>query len=300
MFATIALCAGCSGVPASPDAQPQARLARGATAQNLLYLSDYANGDVRIYAYPAGTPVGTLSGFAGPAGLCVDKAGNVWVVNSPTALAEYPHGGTHRITTLHDFKAISLLGCSVDPATGNLAVTDLGSARGAGHVSIYAKAAGTPTRYYGTNLRYVYFCGYDPAGNLFVDALDGQNNTRLVEISRGSKTLKQIKLNESVAFPGGVQWDGKYIAVGDQEYNHQHESAIYQVSVSGSNGNVVGVTKLDASCDVLQYWIAGSHVVAPDACLNKVNVYPYPAGGGATKQIGQFAYPVGATVSVAR
>jgi hypothetical protein len=317
---SIVLCAGCGGTSASFGVQPPLRIAgarrvdhseswmaRGAVAQNLLYLSNYANGDVRVYAYPAGTPVGALTGFAGPAGLCSDKAGNVWIVNSPTsALAEYAHGATSRIKTLYDFKAVSLLGCAVDPVTGELAATDLGSAGEAGHVSIYAKGARAPTRYYSTYLHYVYFCGYDKAGNLFVDGLDVNNNTLFVEISRGSKTLKEIRLNRSVDFPGGVQWDGKYVAVGDQEYDHQHESAIYQVSVSGLIGTIVGVTKLDASCDVLQFWIAklangqSSQVVAPDDCLGTVKAYPYPAGGSATKRIAKMPYPVGAAVSVAR
>jgi hypothetical protein len=274
-------------------------MAPGAAAENLLYASDYANGVVRVYTYPTGAPAGALTGFAGPAGLCSDRAGNVWIVNSPaSALAEYAHGATTRIKTLFDFKAVSLLGCAVDPVTGDLAATDLGSAREPGHVSIYAKDARTPTRYYGANLQYVYFCGYDTSGNLFVDGLDANNNTFLAEISRGSKTLKEIKLNGSVDFPGGVQWDGRYLAVGDQEYEHRHQSAIYQVSVLGLNGRIVGVTLLDASCDVLQFWIARAEVVAPDACLGTVKAYRYPAGGGATKRIARMPYPVGATVSV--
>jgi len=309
--ATILACVGCGGASASLGAQPplqmtaarrvdrgESWMARGAGAQSLLYLSGYADGTVRVYTFPAGSVAGSLTGFAGPAGLCSDAAGDVWIVNSPTsALVEYPHGGTTRIDTRHDFRAVSLMGCSVDPISGDLAVTDLGNASVAGHVSVYAKGARTPTRYYGSNLRYVYYCGYDASGNLFVDALDPSGNTRLVEIARGSKSLTAINLSIAVNFPGGVQWDGKYVTVGDQEYNHQHQSAIYQVAISGSNGKVVGVTKLDSSCDVLQYWIADARVVAPDACLGTVKIYPYPAGGVAMKRVATLEYPVGAAVS---
>ena len=49
----------------------------------------------------------------------------------------------------------------------------------------------------------------------------------------------------TVIFPGDVVWDGKYVAVGDQEYEivgspPEYDSAIYQTT--GAGGKTVGAT----------------------------------------------------------
>jgi len=71
------------------------------------------------------------------------------------------------------------------------------------------------------------------------------------------------------------------------------------VTVSGSTGSVVGTTQLSGSCDILQFAVSGSSVIAPDNCLNSAGFYAYPAGGAPTKTLTGFQYPVGAAVSVA-
>ncbi|MGA2759092.1 MAG: hypothetical protein ABSF08_02070 [Candidatus Cybelea sp.] len=269
--------------------------------QNLLYLSDGGADEVRIYTYPGGKKAGALTKLQDPAGLCSDAAGDVWVVDSASfTIAEYAHGGTKPEATLSDAGSENPLGCSVDPTTGDLAVANVGTASGGGSLSIYTGAKGTPKKFQDSDLTYFYFCGYDDEGNLFVDGLNNSYGFVLAELPNGSGKLQTINLNGAVAFPGGVQWDGSYVAIGDQYYQGKHTSAIYQVSVSGSAGTVQGTTTLTDTCDVLQFAIASNTVVAPDDCSTSARYYGYPAGGSPTKTVSGLTYPVAAAVSLAQ
>ena len=90
--------AGCGGsqpsigarasVPQGRATTPQADrsgswMRRQTTAQTLLYVSDASyydyNDYVYVFSYPDGEPVGTLTGFMRPAGLCATKAGRVFI-----------------------------------------------------------------------------------------------------------------------------------------------------------------------------------------------------------------------------
>jgi len=300
------------------EAQAAARSERGyswvspdAARHDLLYVSDSGANQVELYYYPAGNLVGELKHLNDPIGLCTDSDRDVWIVSSAASqIVEYAHGSTKRKASLIDSGELNLLGCSVDPTTGNLAVTDLGGPSGGGSVSIYAGAQGTPTLYTDSALDFVYFCGYDDAGNLFVDGLNSSGAFTLAEMPSGSTSFRNIKLSGTVNFPGGVEWDGEYVAIGDQEYQQQHRSAIYQVSVTGSSGTVKGTTRLTNSCDVLQFAIStlslsksdqqGSSVVGPDVCQNKVGFYNYPAGGVPIEKLSGFQYPAGSAISLAK
>jgi hypothetical protein len=277
----------------------------GATAQNLLYVSDGGANAVDVYSYPAGGKVGKLTNLNSPAGLCIGSAGALWVVvTGSSEIVEYAHASTKPEATLTNHGASYLLGCAVDPTTGNLAVTDYGPPAGGGRVWVYAGAKGTPKGYTDSNLLFAYFCGYDSNGNLFIDGEDNSREFKLLELPSGSSNLENITLNQSVGFPGGVQWDGKYVAVGDQAYENQEKSAIYQVSISGSAGTVEGTTPLSGSCQVLQFDVAiigtsSSKVIGPDSCKNAAKFYKYPSGGSPTKTLTGFRYPVGAAMSPA-
>jgi len=94
--------------------------------ENLLYVVDEVARDVYVYSYPQGVLVGTLS-LHYPTGDCVDKAGNVWIdtvePSGPPAIQEYAHGGTTPISTLYfPDDGDDPISCSVDRATGNLAL----------------------------------------------------------------------------------------------------------------------------------------------------------------------------------
>jgi len=277
-----------------------------ANGEDLLYVSNgpassHNSAWVTVYSYPRGKLVGILRGFAAPAGECVDRGGNVFITDTDTGkIFEYAHGGKHPIATL-PAPGPDSLGCSVDPTTGNLAVSSLGFGNN-GAVGIYKGAKGSPKLYKNRAFQMYYFCGYDNSGNLFVD---GQNYAssafEFAELAQGDTKLKSVTLNQSIGFPGGVQWDGKYVTVGDQ-----NTSIVYQFSISGDVGTEAGSTTLGGSDvgAVLQYFIVGSRLIAPNACSGKcvgnVLYFPYPSGGDATKTITKDVhYPRGLVVSKA-
>ncbi len=111
----------------------------------------------------------------------------------------------------------------------------------------------------------------------------------------GGTTLTNITLNQSIGSPGGVQWDGKHVAVGDQSTN-----VVYQFDVSGKKGTKTGSTPLTGAAEVVQFWIAGSKLIGPDAGAGDAGIWKYPAGGAALKTITGLYVPLGATLSEAK
>jgi hypothetical protein len=279
---------------------------------DLLYVSDLIAQVVDIYTYRHGYKlVGTLTGFFNPEGLCVDKAGDVWVTNDTSVgvhqITEYAHGGTTPIQTLNDPDGRAN-GCSVNPKTGDLAVADFwGPSEGIGNVAVYAHASGTPAFYSNPNIYYYYYCGYDDRGNLFVDGETETSVFGLGELAKGGNTLNFIPVNETIYLPGGVQWDGKYLAVGDQvAVKHNFTSVIYQFSISGSVGTDVGTTILTGSSQVAQFWIPRRHrggestrVIGPNQNGKDTLFWDYPSAGNPIKTISGETDPIGATISLA-
>ena len=114
-----------------------------ASAKSLLYVSDAGTFEVYAYAFPSLALTGTLTGFNRPQGECSDRAGNVWITNTNSLnLLEYAHGGTNAIADLADPTGYPV-GCAVNPATGDLAVTNLFDLSGGGGFS-YTKMHAVP------------------------------------------------------------------------------------------------------------------------------------------------------------
>lgn len=263
---------------------------REAGTDDLLYISNVTS--VTVYSYPRGKHVGTLKGFYESAGECVDKAGDIYIATGDSEV-EYRHGGTKRIKTLN-MSGYVAVDCSVDPTTGNLAVTWNQSASSTNYIAIYRHATGTPTLY-GLSGDFVYYCGYDSSGNLFVDGQVGygSQNVVFVELPGGAKKLKNITLNQGFQHVGAVQWDGKYIAVGDDVLQK-----IYRFAISGSTGTLQGTVNLGDAQYVYQWWIEGGKVIGPDGTQDTVWYWHYPAGGSPTKSIHRgLQAPYGAAVS---
>jgi hypothetical protein len=278
-------------------AGPHSWMSPEAKHSKLLYVSSVLSNDVYAYAYSTQKLVGTLTGFKTPYGLCVDKAANVWIVNDGASqIVEYAHGGTVPIATLSDPGEYPE-GCSVDPVTGNLAVTNFYSGKGGGSVSIYAGAQGTPQLYSDPAIVNYRFCGYDAKGNLFVDGANGSSAFALAELPKGSGTFTNISIGQKIGWPGGVQWDGKYIAVGDTD-----TATIYRIDAAGQ---VKGSLQLGGADYVNQFWIQSSagktgrrsaSAIAPSQDGGAVEYYKYPAGGSPLTSI-PVSEPFGATVS---
>ncbi len=302
-------------VPTLHPDHHQSWMAPDLAKTRLVYVSDQGTGDVYIFSYRQAVLKGTITGLNSPYGMCSDSTGNVWITEfNGGDIKEYAHGVTVPIKTLTT--GGNPIGCSVDPNTGNLAVSVYaGSGSTRGYVLVYPNASGTPTRYMNGKVRHFWSPGYDNGSNLFVETLTARTPFGLYELSAGGATLKKVSFSQTIHFAGGVQWDGKYLALDDQEYAHvgsEYFSGIYQVTVSNFKATLIGSTELtlSGSCtstDVSQPWLPklGSGRTNPQAmkvvgansyCAN-AGFWNYPAGGTATKVITGFGYPVGETVS---
>jgi hypothetical protein len=259
---------------------------------DLLYVSATADSDVEMFKYPAGTLYGSLSGFEEPQGLC-SSGKDVFVTNTEASeIDEYAIGATSPIATLSDSGDYPVA-CSYDPKTGNLAVSNIISTQnGNGNLAIYKDAKGTPTTYTCAALDKYYFVGYDGSGDVYVDgeATLSDGGFALCGLPSGGSTLETIGLNQTIEFPGQVQWDGKYVAVGDQD-----AATVYQFTISGSKGTQKGSTVLDSS-DCVGFWIAGGTLIcgAGDAA---VGYWHYPAGGEPYKTFSCSCEPGGMTIA---
>jgi hypothetical protein len=280
-------------------------MAREAVSDDLLYVSD-DSGRVLVFSYPAGKLVGTLTGFDGPSGLCSDSKGDVFVTNTGVEeIVEYRHGAKKPLQTLTEFGYFPD-GCAVDPSSGDLAVANYAKSPsiGPGSIAIYKRAKGTPANYTDPTFGEYFFCSYDDKGGLYVDGVNaGTTASEFAELPDRAKSFRNIKLEQSIGYPGAVQWDGKEIALEDTSTD-----ILYRIRVRGSTGTVVGTTRFKhARSDlIVQFTIAGHTIVVPFGSLRRaarsIGFWSYPAGGTPTKVIGNLgaAELVGTTISLAR
>jgi hypothetical protein len=285
-----------------------------AKGKDLLYIANTDSGardtgTVTVYTYPQGELVGDLKGFTVPQGLCVDKAGDVYIVNSYGGdIIEYAHGGTKPIKTLTDTGLP--YGCAIDPKTGNLAVTNWcdgpqGSCYSKGTVLIYKDARGTPKVLTDPYTAIMYYCTYDKSGDLFVDGVAKIYDIGFAKLPKDSTQFQNMELtlpNKPQA-PGGLQWAGRYLAASAIDGN-----AVYEYQLTGDQGKLVHVTplkKIPNGSGTNQFSISGQTVVAElitsDRYPNgRVYLFNYPAGGKPTEAIVQSINgPEAATISPA-
>ena len=255
-------------------------------------------GGTCVVSYPSGQFVGGLP--TGGSGICSDSQGNVFIT-ADYDVVEYAHGGSTPIATL-SLPGDWADGCSVDPMTNNLAVVATGNDT---DIAIFPNEGGSP-RLYASNID-SFLCGYDNAGNLFVDGYADKSGPQpaLAELPSGGAAFNQLTINHYIGRPGQVQWDGSYIT-----YEATDTSIVKRLAISGSTATVVGETRLGrANRGRGASWIDGDRVVVPfplhGAINNKIGIWKYPEGGKPASIIKQFGdyrgvqlYFQGVTISV--
>jgi hypothetical protein len=249
------------------------------------YISNYRGDGLLQFYYPTlNSSIGTVNGVGKPLGECTkalygtgDKT--FWVAGSDGVykfkVGTYPAG------KLPDSNGV--MSCAMDPNSGDLADVDLGS-----YINVYSPGSATPKTYGigDTGVR-PFFCGYDDKGNLFVDGKD-RSLIGLVELPKGGDTFRRVTLPDIKAEPGAVQYDGKYLTVGDQTTIHQFE-------VIGLKAEQRGAVSLDGCLACWQTWIGRGVIFAPDLTGNTAYVFAYPQGGKPIATLsGSFAAPFGA------
>jgi hypothetical protein len=264
LFAVAALLVGCSGLQPStgaPGAPPLSGKATGLTplgvqremaltmahyVQRSVHPSDgrswmlpqkkksvliYAVGSsgVNVYDYSNGKLVGTLSD-SGAYGGCVDAKGDIYIGNfDDQDVVEYAHGGT-KILNTYEVSGGTPIGCSVD-SKGDLAVTSFDP----GEVEVFA--GGNPSKgtlYSGGSCYYLWSMGYDHSGNLIGVGENEDAGREYCGLLFGGSSITTLSFSGTIDFAGGTMWDGKYIALGDQEAGGTYATGVYPSTLSGS------------------------------------------------------------------
>ena len=190
-----------------------------------------------------------------------------------------------------------------------------------GEVTVFRR--GNPskaTTYSDPDCEFLWTMGYDDKGNLIGEG--EYSSIDVCALLAGSKTMTTLSFGSSITidFPGGTTWDGKYIALGNQEAGGTFETGIVQVTLSGTTLTVVGETVLSDDCesdyvdDVNPFIVGkkntpvnhkqgkvlvGPNLWCPDAGTSAVDYWPYPAGGLPFKKLpSPPADPYGAAVSI--
>ena len=249
--ASLAACGGLGAPVATPGGLSNPAINK---SQSLLYVTDGSN-SVYMVGLPSGRLAGKLPGLDNPAGLCVDRSGDVFVLNSGQAqIRVYAHGAKSAFRVLND-SSWSPNGCSVDPMTGNLAVCNLPTTQAYGTIAVYAKARGRPHSYAHSLIGEFWSCGYDSDGNLFADGADGFTHNRifLVELPRDGKKLESVSLSPAIG--GSIMpplfWDGKHLAI-----TSLSSAAIDEYQITGSAATRVGIVRLDGTRQITgPFWI---------------------------------------------
>jgi hypothetical protein len=166
----------------------------------------------------------------------------------------------------------------VDPDTGNLAVCGDKGFNEPGAAAVFQNEQGPPTSYPTDDT--LFFCAYDNHGNLFADV------GNLLELPSGSSTFKSIFISgNSGWYHGSIQWDGGAFAINAPTGNPRGPAVVYRVSVSGSQGSIIGKTLLysnrgshDDQVDC-QFWNYRSRILASQKPEWGLAAWHYPSGG---------------------
>lgn len=292
LCAALAVLAGCGGsqspiglLNAPSQSRSFARSQSSSASSDLLYVSNDKT-NILVYYWPSGKPFETIDWPA--FNLCSDSEGNVWVVDETLTLVEYAHGGKRVIKSLEVPGNGAAFACSVDPSSGNLAVSAL-VCSGSCHdvIAVFTNAQGAPTIY--TTDIGAYGVGYDNTGNLFADG-----PSALAELPKDGSSFIDLSINEDVRNLGTIQSDGQFLAVeGDYGYVGRLP-VVYQMQVSGTTATVVNTVSFSGIAEKmgLSSWLQGGRIAIPFQKAHskgfEVGIWRYPDGGKIRKLIDSF------------
>jgi len=260
----------------------------------------YVGGDKEtyIFKYPGGRLLGSIP--IGSFGMCSDAKGDVFVTRV-SAIFEFPHGGT---TPVAIYKAPgTVYSCAVDPTTQNFAVVVFCLSGCGDYIAVYRQNfQGPPRTFHDSKLHSMLYCGYDAAGNLYVDGYDNNNKFMISELPAGAQRFTNVTFSDNIAAAAQIQWDGTYMTV-----ETRSEPKIYRLKISHSRGKIVSATQLTGvGTRAAQSWIQGKAVIVPTGPGSKrpkvIGIWKYPQGGNERRLLSGFIPPErqidGVTVSV--
>jgi hypothetical protein len=254
-------------------------------ASSLLYIANLGSKTVTIYSWDDGNShelVGTLKGFKQPGGLCVDKSGDVYVVDTGAYnVYEYAHGQTQRLQSISERAYGIPYSCAIDlQKTGNLAVVNGYDKKRHldPNVRIYANASGGGTGYEGfDNSGDLLFSAYDNSGNLYVDGYDNYGIPALFSLPKRGGSFGEVTIHgASISTPTALNWINPTLMMGDQDFQHKGISGAYKLNIYGTQADVVGKFPFKGTIDVNGFWRRGNRLIAPDEATNDVTIFDFP------------------------
>jgi hypothetical protein len=287
---------GISGTPAATAyagrgkswMNPQAR------HQDLLYVSDDGTRSVDVLGYRSGKVLGQLTGFSHPAGECIDRKGNVFIIDAlGEGVYEYARGGTTLLNTLSGL--YHPYACSADPKSDTLAVVyETG-------LAVYQNESGTPALYpicTGSCLDYSDALGvaYDNHSNLFVHyqyhvGSGSQGYTVFAIYALTPSGLTRVyNWGNCEGCIGTLAWDGKDLALGIGN------GTIIRIAEAG--WHEVGEVYISGG-GADQFSIYRGTLIWPWDLEGTVYFYTYP-GGTLRRQFAAFENPFDAVVDPAK
>jgi hypothetical protein len=282
----LAACGGSQPPIGAPGTLLQSREFPSTSQLDLLYVSAYDNSTrldkTYVFNYANRTQLFTLSGVTYPSGVCVGKAGNVFVADDakPYAIVEYRHGATKpQRRILVDEPPFA---CAVDHKSGDIAVTTSDYR----NFYVYKHGRGNPEMYTVPNVDGVPECSYDSRGRLFLAAWTHNSyriRSYLYEFHKASDRVHIIRLKGLDHYFFDVKWDGTYVAILSEE-------SIYRLAIAGKHGKVEQTVRLP---NQVEFWVVPSYsqAVSTDGDGN-VEFVDYPSGDYITEfHIGNTTYP---------
>jgi hypothetical protein len=286
--------------------------------KKLLYVSDAATDDVFVYNYDSGEEVGKLTGFDDPGAQCVDKMGNVYIATE-SGLNIYSHAG--HFIGIEGYGPMT--GCAFSrkqsgvnyPYQGGPGVICIPHPRRKMTLCNYDEAACYTMWPGGFDSDGPYVVEGETDGVVSICATGGGHQS--IKAALGEDALAVLSFNGTIYAPGSVMWDGKYLALTDQEAGGAYQTGIYQATLSRATLTSQGETILSDPCDsgltdVIQPFIVGAKntpntkmqgtvVVGGNAfCPGTFDYWKYPAGGDPIKTLPSAPQePVGQSVSIA-
>lgn len=294
VLAAILAAAGCAS--ARPFIAPNFAASQPAVTGDLIYATASDGKSIDIFSYPEGKlvlkfapPEGTIA----LAGLCSNKAGDVWVtaLSKPVTKSAIIEGhvylyarGANRILKTLTFERSRPFGCSVDPASGTLAVSTVSAASGGtSTLETFTPGSYGGRSYYSSNIDNYYYCAYDDGGNLFVSGQGTGTEMYLDELPKGAQGLSELKLDRyvSVSGMGQLQWSGGNLTLEDLT-----AGAIYRLRKSRSSVAFVGKTALTGWTGSGLSVIEGTTVMVPSGVSGtSIGFWKYPSGGQKMKSV---------------
>jgi hypothetical protein len=298
-----ALLTGCAGAGSQPAVgAPQMRTnpitKLGNSSGDLLYVANYTG--AAFFTFPGGKQVGQISGIGHPLNACSDTSGNVWFTSyfhsHKNRLYEFAHGGTKPIATIDVPKSKNAVACAVNPTNGDLAVLNSYGETGDDSILVWPGGQqGTPKEY--TVSFRPTACAYDKRGNLLATGWADSDGYFFAELKEGAAKVTSITVKPHTFLAGGLQWDGKYFAVSEEQ---RGGPVIYRLRVLGSTGKVVQTVDIKPVPLQTRFTIEDGTIVAPTRShdLRLLGLWGYPLGGKPEKTFPGLTRPLGLAISV--